>query len=209
MSKIKGIALDIDEILSWTVLKIFKSLQEKFGNPENLTPEEAYNKYRYTFNPPYYQSKEIQQWVANYVNTNEFQMDLPLMPDAQLFVNKIHQEIMPIEAYITIRSKEVTPGTQYWLSNNNFPHARIITCPQSTEFLSGSKWKARTLKSLFNDIDCIVDDNENLVKDLDLDYQGVIFLYSHKTKPETNLNVIPCQDWATVYKEMQKFYSPK
>lgn len=44
----KGIALDIDETLSWTIGYWVEKMQELFGNPENLTVRQLIEKYRYT-----------------------------------------------------------------------------------------------------------------------------------------------------------------
>ena len=48
-----GIAVDIDETLSWTVGYWFKEMIKLFGNPEKLSVKKLISKYRYTQNVPY------------------------------------------------------------------------------------------------------------------------------------------------------------
>jgi len=57
-----GLAVDIDETLSWTIGYWIEEMQNKFGNPENLTIKEMVEKYRYTQNVPYWQHEEALQW---------------------------------------------------------------------------------------------------------------------------------------------------
>jgi hypothetical protein len=58
-----GIALDIDDTLSNTTRYFIKRLQEKFGNPENLSVEEIIEKYEIMPNISYWQTPEIRQWL--------------------------------------------------------------------------------------------------------------------------------------------------
>lgn len=48
-----GLAVDIDETLSWTLKYWVEKMAEKFGNPENLSVLEIIKKYRYSQNVPY------------------------------------------------------------------------------------------------------------------------------------------------------------
>lgn len=66
----KGIAVDIDETLSWTVGYWVEQMQEKFGNPEKLSIKEMIEKYRYTQNIPYWQSAEALKWIDENVFEN-------------------------------------------------------------------------------------------------------------------------------------------
>jgi len=206
MTKTKGLALDLDETLSDTALQFFIKLQEKFGNPDKLTPKQALQKYRYASKCPYYQIPPIEQWRFEQVNSSTFQEDLPLIRGADRYVKKIHQEIMPIKMYLTIRPECVIEGTQKWLDKHNFPKAPIITRPDTIQFYEGHKWKAEQLQSLYPEIEGIVDDNASLIHALPKHYQGKIFLFDHDTAPKTNLTVIPCVDWPTVYQKLCELY---
>ena len=107
----KGLAVDIDETLSWTIGYWIEEMQHKFGNPENLTVKEMVEKYRYTQNVPYWQNVEALQWVDEKINSNETQENLPLIEGSSAYLNRINQ-IIPIVAYITIRPERVLEGTK-------------------------------------------------------------------------------------------------
>lgn len=194
MSSTQGLALDLDETLSDTALQFFIKLQERFGNPDQLTPIKALKKYRYASNCPYYQIPPIEKWRFEQVHSNSFQEDLPLIRGADHYVRKIHQEIMPIKMYLTIRPECVIDGTEKWLKKHNFPQAPIVTRPDYVPFNQSHKWKAEQLQTFYPDIEGIVDDNASLIHALPKNYQGRIFLFDHNTTPTTNLDVIPCKD---------------
>lgn len=131
------------------------------------------------------------------------QENLPLIEDANVYLNKIN-DIIPIVAYITVRPKIVLPGTKIWLDKHNFPTAPIIARPKNVLHTDGNKWKAGILQKLYPQIIGIIDDNAKLLEFLDQKYQGVVFLYDHHIT-ESNLQVIPCKNWLTVFEEIKKF----
>lgn len=198
----KGIALDIDETLSWTVYFWVEQLQKLFGNPENLSIEELINKYQYTQNVPYWQTPEALEWMETHRSSNEIQLNLPLIENADKIVNKI-SEVIPVSAYITTRPESVIEGTQSWLKQKGFPQAPIICRPNEISSSDGNKWKASVLEDLYPKVFAIVDDNPGLIKHLSPGYEGQIFLYGADFVEETTLNVIPCVDWDTVYERVK------
>ena len=88
-----GLAVDIDETLSWTIGYWVEQMQKEFGNPENLTVTELVKKYRYTQNVPYWQSKEALDWMEYHRNSNEVQEKLPLIEGSPVILNKISKII--------------------------------------------------------------------------------------------------------------------
>ena len=200
--KQKGLALDIDETLSRTNGHWFKTLIKKFGNPEKLTVEEILKNYRYTNNVPYWQAKEAHEWMEEQRHSNDMQRELPLIENANHTVEKINK-IIPISAYITVRPDTVIEGTKDWLLQHNFPLAPIICRPKNVEFTQGNKWKANLLHKLYPKILGIIDDNPELLEHLPKDYKGTVFVYGLE-KIETKINAIPCKDWNTVLKEVEK-----
>ncbi len=199
----KGLMVDIDETLSWTVGFLVEQMQKKFGNPENLSVKEMIEKYRYTQNVPYWQSVEALQWVKEKLHSNELQEELPLIKDANIYLNKI-DEVIPVSAYITIRPEVILSGTQKWLDKHNFPKVRIICRPANIDHKDGNKWKAEILEKSYPNIVGIIDDNVKLSEFLSKDYKGVIFLYDHSII-KSDLNVIPCRNWEKVYEEVKKY----
>lgn len=197
-----GLAVDIDETLSWTIGFWVQEMQEKFGNPENLTIKEMIEKYRYTQNVPYWQSPEALEWMSDKINSNETQEDLPLIDGSSVYLNKIKQ-IIPIVAYITVRPIRVLEGTKNWLDKHNFPSAPVICRPNEVDHSDGNQWKAAVLEDLYPDILGIIDDNPKLLHHLKKDYPGTVFLYDHHDNQGLSF-AIACQDWPAVYEEVKK-----
>ncbi|MFA5107315.1 MAG: hypothetical protein WC497_03235 [Patescibacteria group bacterium] len=200
-----GLAVDIDETLSWTIGYWVERMQEKFGNPENLTVKEIIEKYRYTQNVPYWQSAEAKQWMHDKINSDDLQKELPLIEGSNTYLEKINS-IIPIAAYITVRPESVISGTQAWLNKHGFPKAPIICKPLDVDHGDGNRWKADILQKLYPDILGMIDDNALLLDFLDAKYPGVIFLYDHHTI-DSALNVIACKNWVEVYGEVRRYFS--
>lgn len=198
-----GLAVDIDETLSWTIGYWIEEMQNKFGNPENLTIKEMVEKYRYTQNVPYWQHEEALQWVDEKINSNETQESLPLIEGSSAYLNRINQ-IVPIVAYITVRPERVIEGTKNWLTKHNFPLAPIICRPNELAHSDGNEWKAKILEELYPKVLGIIDDNAKLLKYINTSYKGKVFLYDH----HDNLGfpfAVACKDWLTVYKDVKKY----
>jgi len=128
-----GLAVDIDETLSWTIGYWVERLQKLFGNPEGLSVSELIKKYRYTQNVPYWQSAEAIEWMDKHRGSNEVQEELPIIEGSSVFLNKI-SEVIPISVYLTIRPKKVISGTKSWLDKHNFPKAPVVCCPDEVPF---------------------------------------------------------------------------
>ena len=195
---VKGLALDIDETLSWTISYWVEKLQDKFGNPENLSVQEITEKYRFTQNVPYWQTKEALDWMEKARKSNEIQEILPLIEGSNKVVDKINK-IIPIAAYVTIRSESVIPGTRKWLNKHGFPDAPVIAKPELISIEKGSKWKAQALKYLYPQIIGIIDDNPSIIDYLGEDYKGYVFLYDNIDHPKISRAIIPCKTWEDVY----------
>ena len=128
-SKVIGIALDIDETLSWTIGHWLQIMQELFGNPEGLTVHEMANKYHLAQNVPYWQGREdVDEWMKHHRASNEVQEILPVIENSKETVLKIIEKI-PVVAYLTVRPQCVLSGTQNWLAANGFPAAPIVGKP--------------------------------------------------------------------------------
>ncbi|HPX64183.1 MAG TPA: hypothetical protein PLA53_01990, partial [bacterium] len=199
-----GLAVDIDETLSWTVGFWVEAMQQKFGNPENLTIKEMVAKYRYTQNVPYWQSPEALEWMAAKINSNEIQEGLPLIDGSSVYLNKIKQ-IIPIVAYITVRPVKVLEGTKNWLKKHNFPLAPVICRPNDIDHGDGHQWKATVLESLYPNVLGIIDDNPKLLSFLNKNYRGKVFLYDHHDNFGLSF-VIACRDWPTTYQAVKKTF---
>jgi len=198
-----GLGVDIDETLAWTVGHWVKEMQKLFGNPENLTVKELVDKYSYTQNVPYWQTPEAEAWMEEKRKSDDFQKEIPLIENANHFLNKIN-DVIPIAAYITIRPQSVSEGTQHWLEKHNFPKAPIIFRPSKIPTKEGNKWKAKLLKELYPQIIGFIDDSAHVIEALSEDYKGKIFHYN-KIPAKTKLKVTNCDNWQAVYEEVKKF----
>jgi uncharacterized HAD superfamily protein len=203
---IQGLALDIDETLSWTVGYWMEQMLINFGNPENLTPHELVKKYRYSQNVPYWQTPEGYKWIEEKRRDNSIQIDIPLIENANLVVQEINK-IIPIVAYVTARPVVIKEGTQQWLKKHKFPDAPIIMAPDSIKIEGRSEWKARVMETLFPEVLGIIDDNPEFIDFLSKDYPGTIFLYDNYEYNSLVGNIIPCPNWDEVYKEVKKRFS--
>lgn len=203
--KVSGIAIDIDETISFTVEYWVKELSKKFGNPQNLSAREIFRRYRLIQNFPQWQTKEAQDWMHNARNSNEIQRNLPLIKNANHAVNKL-TKIIPIACYLTVRPKSVIEGTGHWLDKHNFPKAEIIARPKNLPYEQGTKWKAELLAKMYPQIIGIVDDNLGLVSYLPKSYKGIIFLYDVALLSFKSKNIIACPTWRDVLKAAAKVF---
>ncbi|MBS1267170.1 MAG: hypothetical protein MAG795_01142 [Candidatus Woesearchaeota archaeon] len=200
-----GIAIDLDETLSWTIYYWMLEAQKIFGNPENLTPEAMARKYRYTGNVPYWEGQEFNKWRMGKILCNETQRNLPPIKGSIKGLNNLNK-IIPIATYLSCRPQAVIKGTKDWLKANNYPDAPITLRPSSVKKQDEQKWKAKKLESLYPDIVGIVDDNPNFIKAVSSDFKGVIFLYDRQKSLNTNLNIISCKDWDTVVRKAKEYF---
>ncbi len=197
-----GLALDIDDTLSHTVLPFIELVYLEFGNVENLTGPELVAKYGHSSKIPHWQTAEMKIWKRKIFDDPKFYESLALQTNANHIVEKINP-ILPISCYITARPTIVLESTKLWLKKNGFPEREVIARP--VDYEDGNKWKAEELVKHYPNIIGIVDDDPRLITSLPEDYQGTIFLYSHLEYDQTTpLNVIPCRDWEAVYDKIQK-----
>jgi len=200
---IKGLALDIDETLSFTLGLLIEKLIEKLGNPENLTIQEIARKYRHTDNVPYWHNEEALKIISDFNKSNDNFKELPIIKDADKTVLEINK-IIPIVAYITVRSKTALIQTKLWLKKNGFPKAVIIAKPKNVPRQMGNRWKAKVLEYLYPQVMGIVDDNPGLTDFLSKRYMGVIYLYDNVETKRKDINVIPCENWKVVAERVKK-----
>jgi hypothetical protein len=204
-NNISGLAIDIDETLSFTLKYWFTNMVELFGDPEQLGVLGLIKKYRYAINVPYWQTPTAKQWMTNQVYSNEVQTKLDVIGEADKYVKELIK-IMPIAVYLTVRPEEVLPGTKSWLKAHNFPTAPILARPNHIQHQDGNIWKAEVLNELFPEISGIVDDNYEVLKYLPDAYQGNFFLYSMKNYVHPPHKVICCPTWPDVITAVKNTY---
>ena len=201
----RGLALDIDETLSATLVHWTKQLQKKFGNPEGLTAKEIITKYRYAQGVPYWQTEAAYLYMQKLREDNALQERLGILKQADKFILQI-AKIVPIVAYITVRPESVIPGTKVWLTKHKFPQVPIIAMPKYIRHSEGNNWKAEVLEYLYPEVQGLIDDNPKIIKALDSHYQGKIYLYDHPQRVRSRIKVLNCPDWPAVIKKLDGFY---
>lgn len=200
---ITGLALDIDETLSFTIGFLIEELIKKLGNPENLTAKEIAKKYRHTDNVPYWQNDEADE-ILNKINDSvESFKELPLIENSNKTVLEINK-IIPIVSYITVRRTSAFESTKFWLKKHGFPKATIITRPNNLSRRDGNKWKAKVLEYLYPQVVGIVDDNTGLSPFFSKKYKGVVYVYGSTEEGREDINVIPCENWEAVAKKVKE-----
>lgn len=198
----QGLALDIDDTLCHTGVRIIQALQKQFGNPEGLTADEIRIKYPHTSLIPYWNTPEHHIWKLQLIEMDELYEDADIITNANHIIEKI-DSLLPISCYITARPEGTTEASKRWLKRHNFPDRPVISKPNAVPYEEGNKWKAKLLTEHHPDIIGIVDDNSGIIKALPQDYKGTVFLYSHlENNFETSINVIPCETWDHVYEKI-------
>ncbi|OGH02201.1 MAG: hypothetical protein A2798_03685 [Candidatus Levybacteria bacterium RIFCSPHIGHO2_01_FULL_37_17] len=204
--QIQGLALDIDETLSFTAGYWVEELSKNFGNPQKLSAREIFLKYRLIQKYPHWQTKEAEKWMENARSSNEIQKNLPLIANANNAVNKLNK-IIPIACYLTVRPKNVIQGTKRWLEKHKFPKAEIIARPSSLPYEEGTRWKAKMLLKLYPKVLGIVDDNSSLIKYLPKTYKGFIFLYDIPRQKFNSKKIIACPTWEDVLNKAKTIFT--
>ncbi len=198
-NNLKGLAVDIDETLSFTLKIWFKEMSEAFGNPEKLSIPELIAKYRYFQNVPYWQGKEMWDHAVKLTYDNELQTKIEVLGEADKYLPELHKQI-PVLVYVTSRPVEVIPGTKIWLKKHGFPEAEIIARPNFVMHANQHQWKADVLEFLSPNIIGLIDDNYELLKHLDPKYQGDLFIFALSQLPK---------DFPIASKDFKLHFCPK
>jgi hypothetical protein len=131
-----GLAVDVDDTLCETEATCRALMEEEFGLRkdgeladgvvsdavlgEHLRPAQGRGA------ALDWQSTQAQLWLAQHLNTEDFLLELPLVPGAQTGLSSISKTI-PISLYITSRTTAHQTVTAKWLQTHNFPVAPVIT----------------------------------------------------------------------------------
>jgi hypothetical protein len=196
----KGLVIDLDETLSWTVYYMVGEIAKLYGNPQNLSVEELCERMM-ARDVPFWNVDEIRKWGLLALESEEMAEQYPIIEGADKAVEKI-DHVVPVVGYLTLRQTSIRNATERWLRKHGFPDEPVITRPNDLNLEEGMKWKANTLAYLYPQVIGSIDDTLDIFNYLPSRYKGTIFLYGQTDCPKSNLNIIPCKTWDDVYKKV-------
>ena len=204
LNNIHGIALDIDETLSSTNRTFFEAVLNKFGDPEKLGLDGMLLKYKISHDVPYWQVEEVQEYLKFIRRDDETQFSISPIPGAKEAVEEIAKHIHCV-CYITARPETVRVATEKWLKKHGFPSAPLVMRPHEVDDKHIQTWKGVVLEYLYPNVMGIIDDNHSFSKTLSPEYNGILFYYGSKEKPDIHMQTIVCPTWHDVIKEVKKY----
>lgn len=196
----KGLVIDLDETLSWTVYYMAGELAKLYGNPENLSVEELCAR-MLAHDVPFWNLEEIRKWGLQALESEEMTEGYPIIKGSDKAIEKI-DHVIPVVGYLTLRQTSIRDATKRWLKKHGFPDVPVITRPNNLKLEEGMKWKADTLAYLYPHVIGSIDDTLDIFNYLSSSYKGTIFLYGQTDYPKSTLNIIPCKTWDDVYKKV-------
>lgn len=203
-----GIALDIDDTLSWTCREWAEILHQEFGNPEHLSKDEFVKKYRLIQNAHYFQRDDVHARCIQFCYDEAHYKELPVIEDALPALHEITRTI-PIGAYLTARPECLRDATEAWLMQHSFPSAPVIMNPHEFSHGITATWKSKTLEERYPHIVGIIDDNPSICKGISDEYQGTVFLYGHGDADVPHARAVACGDWSDVVEKVREFYTTR
>lgn len=204
--KSQGLALDIDDTLAWTCREWVDHLHMKFGNPENLTPQEFFDKYGLVQHAEYFQREEVYAHIQEMCVDPVLHESIAVIEDALPAIEKI-SAVIPIGAYLTARPECMRSITEPWLKRHGFPDRKLIMRPDDLPVDNRHGWKAETLEQLYPEVVGIIDDNPSICRHLSPVYPGVVFLYNHSGDGVDHPRAISCSDWEDVTQKVISYVS--
>ncbi len=196
----KGLVIDLDETLSWTVHYMAGELAKLYGNPQNLSVDELRERL-VARDIPFWNVEEVRKWGVQALESEEMTEEYPIIEGSDKAVERV-DHVIPVVGYLTLRPTSVRNATRRWLKKHSFPDRPVITRPNNLKLEEGMKWKADTLASLYPQVIGLIDDTLDIFNYLPSSYEGVIFLYGKTDYPRSDLNIIPCKTWDDVYRRV-------
>ncbi|MFA5856082.1 MAG: hypothetical protein WC867_01890 [Candidatus Pacearchaeota archaeon] len=208
---ISGLACDIDNTITNTSVHFASELIKKFGNPENLNPEEIIKKYKIVENVPYWQEDKTKIWIQNFIKSPEEVSRIPLIDGVKYYLHGLNS-LVPIGGYITARPKNLEKVTRELIINEEMPNKGIgvIMRPSNEELMdmgidSVDEWKPLLLDYLYPQIIGIVDDEIKHAQAVKVNYPGRYYLLGYEKAPKCLISVVTCPAWKDVLREVGRY----
>lgn len=194
-----GLAVDIDDTLSVTGPSWYQALINIGGHP-GLTYLEIVKQYgMFHLVPGWKDNPGTVAWMERAQYDPEGYTRLLPVEDAQSMLTAL-AEIMPLQAYVTMRPISVLDATRAWLQQHGFPELPILSRPADVSHERMHGWKGRALHTLWPRVCGIIDDDPRLIRQLPDDYPGTFYLFGEREhEPRPGIRVVPCKTWRQVY----------
>lgn len=197
------LAIDIDDTLCYTTERRMSVFQERFGNPEWLTPAQLTEKYEIVQRVPYRQTPQAQALIEELITQDENRTDLGVIPDAlsALYELEKHTSIV----YLTSRQEEHRKKTLERLQKNNFPNCQLVMRPNETseaiDAYGQFTRKARYLSLEKDQYSCIIDNSISLSEQLahlHHPVQQILFWHVPQKKSNAPHRLQYWKDWKSI-----------
>lgn len=192
------IAIDIDDTLCETNCYYIRKIAWEFPHPDGISGEELSRMHDHVTKIPHYCRPEPMAEMTRWMESDEFQEEIPLIAGASSYVRSIHEKT-PVAAYVTSRPESVRLGTVRWLQKNQFPDARLMMRPEAIPFNERHRWKAEVLSDFEPDLDYIVDDSIEIVSYLCPSDVTFLLFGTSASAISSKIEVVCCPDWEHVY----------
>lgn len=200
----KGLALDIDNTLSYTTSSVFALLEGYPRSAENAAHsiDEMIGKYGHSDKVPEWNTPEVRLVTETALRDPAFYRYLDIIDGAQEHAWNLSR-LTWLSAYITARPHAVRDASAAWL-RDDFPVLPLITKPNGLTSLDNNAWKASLLSSLYPQVSGIVDDDQGLLEELGPSYPGVVLLFGKETLPSNSPpHAYACKEWRDVYTQAE------
>ena len=209
-----GLAIDIDETLAATIDHWLGLVRERFQDLLDvsicdLSNNELIKRFGFAQNiPGWAGTPVVEQWIEEACYDKNIISETPPIEYANdTLQGLVASGLIEVKAYLTMRPTEVDHATADWLQQHNFPHAPLLSKPESIAIQDRYLWKAQTLSNMFPSIGGIIDDHPTVVRMLPKSYPGTYFLFGHEDRKveelgRADIEVVPCPDWKAVEKAL-------
>ncbi|HRN86027.1 MAG TPA: hypothetical protein PK863_01740 [Candidatus Dojkabacteria bacterium] len=187
-----GLILDIDDTLAETALTAISIMREKFNHPDSVW--ELLTKYEQPGNVPEWQSIEAQEFLLKTMQSEEFLLNLPRVPDSLEVIEKLSIDF-PVQFYMTSRFTKLENLTKDWLNKNNFPTKNIIFVEHTN---SDDAWKFKYLIERGDENRIFIDNHLPSFGTNVETYKGKL-IWLNRYNEQTGLKVVSLNSWQSIY----------
>ncbi|HRO65629.1 MAG TPA: hypothetical protein PKU78_05390, partial [Candidatus Dojkabacteria bacterium] len=155
---------------------------------------ELLTKYEQPGNVPEWQSIEAQEFLLKTMQSEEFLLNLPRVPDSLEVIEKLSIDF-PVQFYMTSRFTKLENLTKDWLNKNNFPTKNIIFVEHTN---SDDAWKFKYLIERGDENRIFIDNHLPSFGTNVETYKGKL-IWLNRYNEQTGLKVVSLNSWQSIY----------